>query len=169
MSEENNENPQSGGVNVEQEPAQNEQQYESESFRVKSFYYYDSKQGCEHSKNIFAILLPSMKTIFVKSRVYGDQVLIPLNGKFLKIWRDDKNNLLYNITDISEPLFTKMFKTENIYGTTAEIEDGIKATIIVDNKKYEIELNDKFFKSINCGMKDMLALALYHLYISPLF
>jgi hypothetical protein len=170
VSEENNLNPQSGGVQEEQEPAQQVIEQESR-IDIRSFYYYDSHQGCEYSKNIIAVLLPSGNVIYIKRRVNGDQILVPLqNDRFLKIWKDSKNNILYSITTISEPLFTELIMVKNeLYGTTAEItEDGVITVTIVNNKRYEIKLNGQFWKQIECSLKDELALSLYHLFISPI-
>jgi hypothetical protein len=167
MSEEN-ENPQSGGVQEEEyEPAQQKVEQKARK-EIKAYYFYDYNQGSEYSENIIAVLLPSMNTFFIKKRIKGDQILIPLsNNRFLKLWKDSRGNLLYNITCIAQPLFTHLYTTKNISGGTKSIdEDGITITIETNNAQYEIKINEEFFKTVECSFKDDLALALYHLYIS---
>ena len=149
---------------------------ETQKKEIRSFYFYDHNQGNEYSENIIAVLLPSSETIFIKRRIKGDQVLIPLKqfkNRFLKIWKDGKGNLLYNVSTIAEPLFTHLYKAKDIEGGTKSIginDDSITIVIVdnFDNKKYEIQINEEFFKQIDSCMKDMLALALYHLYVAPL-
>jgi hypothetical protein len=163
---------------VSEELEQNENNNINE-IELKSYYYYDSQQGEETSKNIYAVLLPSNNIIYIKHQIQKQQVLIPLNiplyyihnNNFLKIWKDSKENLLYSITSIDEPLFTKLLFNEELFNIkiNSEIEDNILSIIINDNKNtYKIKIDDEFFINTNKYLGSILAYALYILYIKPI-
>ena len=146
---------------------------------LKAFYFMDINQGLETSKNIYALLLPSSNIIYIKQQVQKQQVLIPLyipvyyihNNNFLKLWRDRKNNLLYSITSISEPLFSKMLFNENLYNIKIlnETEDNKIILTISDNSTtYKITIYDNFFSQTSKYISNLLGYALYILYIKPL-
>ena len=88
---------------------ENGERLKMKSLYTKAYYFLDGQQGSEASRNILALMLPSEKIIFIKKRVNGkDQVLIPLKHSYIKLWKDSKDNILYNTTYIDSPLFTHM-------------------------------------------------------------
>ncbi|MGC9133641.1 MAG: hypothetical protein ACP5GJ_04545, partial [Nanopusillaceae archaeon] len=89
----------------------------------------------------------------------------------IKLWKDSKNNLLYSITSIDEPLFTKLIFDENLFKIKIydEINDSELILNIEDNKiLYKIKITDNFFINVNKYVGNLLAYALYILYFKPL-
>jgi hypothetical protein len=152
---------------------------EINEIEINAFYYHDSFQGLETSKNIYPLLLPSSNIIYIKRQIQKQQILIPFyvpvyyihNNTYLKLWIDSKENLLYSITSISEPLFSKMLFNEDLYNIkiNSEIEDNTLSLIVSDNNNtYKIKITDNFFLQISKYIGTLLGYALYILYIKPL-
>ena len=165
-------------INVCEKLEQNENISVNE-INLKTYYFFDINQGEESSKNIYPILLPSYNIIYVKHQIQKRQILIPLNipvnyihnNVYLKLWKDSKENLLYNITSIDEPLFTQLIFDENLFKIKIydEINDSELILNIEDNKiLYKIKITDNFFINVNKYIGSLLAYALYILYFKPL-
>jgi hypothetical protein len=161
------------------EELEEETNKEINEIELKSYYYYDSQQGEETSKNIYAVLLPSNNIIYVKRQVNKQQVLIssniPLNyihnNNFIKLWRDRKNNLLYSLTSISEPLFSHLIFNEELFKLQISndlYEDKITFNIKDNVILHKITLHDSFFINTSKYISGILTYALYLVYIKPL-
>jgi len=153
---------------------ENGERLKMKSLYTKAYYFLDGQQGSEASRNILALMLPSEKIIFIKKRVNGkDQVLIPLKHSYIKLWKDSKDNILYNTTYIDSPLFTKLillkdFNEEDAFTTSNEHSSSSYIDDYNANIKYEIRIYSEFFRDIADYLNDSLAFALYHLFVKPL-
>ena len=138
-------------------------------------YFYDSSQGDETSRHINALLLPSGDVLYIKKKANErDQVFVKLNTRkpaFLKLWKDTKGYLLYTISSFSEPLFSYM-KLLDFHGSAFSTTSESSSMSFINNDDnditYEIEVFSDFFGDIAEQLNDMLAFALYHIYIKPL-
>jgi hypothetical protein len=161
------------------EELENIENVKKNEIELKAFYFMDSNQGQETSKYIYPVLLPSNNIIYIKQQIQKQQILIPLNiplyyihnNTFLKLWKDRKNNLLYNITSISLPLFSRIIFNEELFiiKISNDLYEGKITFNIKDNNiLYKITLNDSFFIKIGKYLGSILTYALYILYIKPL-